>query len=181
MIAVGKTPRATSQSAHDNVVAAIPYNLNVLYKSRKFDNIVIYNREGECLYDMSREKDQNPGNVILEMFNGKWSQHELEQFCKIGMITRELMEKRNAPELADYDSKYYNADIVSNIAAENNLRLPEMINPLQNKQEQKSRSVSKPSKASYKRLRESFNAGRKKNEAEKPMPKRNKGKDDHDL
>ena len=42
-------------------------------------------------------------------------------------------------------------------------------------------TVSKPSKASYKRLRESFNAGRKKNEAEKPMPKRNKGKDDHDL
>ena len=42
-------------------------------------------------------------------------------------------------------------------------------------------TVSKPSKDSYKRLRESFNAGRKKNEAEKPMPKRNKGKDDHDL
>ena len=42
-------------------------------------------------------------------------------------------------------------------------------------------TVSKPSKDSYKRLRESFNASRKKNEAEKPMPKRNKGKDDHDL
>ena len=128
MIAEGKTPRATSKSSHDKVVAAIPDNLRRIYDSHSFDNIVIYDRDGKCLYDLSEEEQVSPDTVIKEVFNRKWTQHEFEQFCSIGRITQELMEKRQAPELADYSAKYFNNDIVSMIVDNNSLTVTDVRN-----------------------------------------------------
>jgi len=116
MISEGKVPRATSRQAHDNVVAKIPDNLREIYDSHQFDNIVIYDREGECLYDMSCDETQSPDQIMTNMFYGKWMQKEFDQFCEIGMITQKLMENRNAPELNEFINQYFNENIVKQLS-----------------------------------------------------------------
>lgn len=121
MIAAGKTPRATAKSAHDFVVAQIPDNINKIYNSNLFDNIVIYNREGKCLYDMSKNAALSPVNIMMQTLNGKWSQHELDQFIAIGRATQKFMESRSANEIADFKRNVFNGAIVSQIANNNGL------------------------------------------------------------
>ncbi|MBR3536256.1 MAG: zeta toxin family protein [Oscillospiraceae bacterium] len=116
MISEGKVPRATPKQAHDTVVAKIPDNLREIYDSHQFDNIVIYNREGECLYEMTKNEGQTPDQIMNEMFYGEWTQQEFDQFCEIGMITQELMENRNASELNEFINQYFNESIVKQLA-----------------------------------------------------------------
>lgn len=47
------------------------------------------------------------------MFANKWSQSELSQFVSIGNTAQELMEQRNAPELADFKDNVFNEKILS--------------------------------------------------------------------
>ena len=117
----GKLPRATAKDKHDYIVSQIPINLREIYQSKQFDNIVIYNREGVCLYDMSQSKAVTPDKIMEEVFNGKWSQHELEQFIAIGNATQQLMEKRNASELSDFKKNIFNSNIISAIAQKNGI------------------------------------------------------------
>ena len=120
-LAAGKLPRATAKDKHDYIVAQIPSNLREIYSSKQFDNIVIYSREGICLYDMSKNPVTTPDKIMEEVFTGKWSQKELEQFIAIGNVTQQLMEQRNAAELPDFKAKIFNKDIVSTIARKNGL------------------------------------------------------------
>lgn len=121
MLDKGKSPRATAKDKHDYVVAQIPKNLKEIYDSKQFDNIVIYNREGECLYDMSVNVGITPDTVMEEMFTGQWTQKELNQFIEIGKATEQLMEKRNAEELSDFRNNIFNDNIISDIAQNNGL------------------------------------------------------------
>lgn len=120
-LAAGKLPRATAKDKHDYIVDQIPSNLRAIYSSKQFDNIVIYNREGVCLYDMSKNPKTTPDKVMEEVFKGKWSQKELEQFIAIGNVTQQLMEQRNAAELPDFKKNIFNKDIISAIARANGL------------------------------------------------------------
>ena len=47
----GTIPRMTYKKYHDDVAADIIKNLDVLYKGKEFDNILLYNRNKECLYN----------------------------------------------------------------------------------------------------------------------------------
>ena len=120
-LAAGKLPRATAKDKHDYIVAQIPSNLREIYSSKQFDNIVIYSREGVCLYDMSKNPTNTPDKIMEEVFTGKWSQKELEQFIAIGNVTQQLMEQRNAAELPDFKANVFNKDIISAIARKNGL------------------------------------------------------------
>ena len=120
-LAAGKLPRATAKDKHDYIVAQIPSNLREIYSSKQFDNIVIYSREGVCLYDMSKNPVTTPDKIMEEVFTGKWSQKELEQFIAIGNVTQQLMEQRNAAELPDFKANVFNKDIISAIARKNGL------------------------------------------------------------
>lgn len=113
---------AIAKDKHDHVVERIPDNLKEIYGNKQFDNIVIYYREGKCLYDMSKEPNISPATVMQEMFTGKWSQHELDQFISIGNAAQKFMEQRNAPELPDFKKNVFNNDIISGIAKKNGLR-----------------------------------------------------------
>lgn len=113
MIAAGKTPRATAKQNHDNTVKNIPDNLQQIFESKLFDNILIYNRNGDCLYDMSKAPTISPRTIIQETFANKWSQNELSQFVSIGNTAQELMERRNAPELAYFKENVFNEEILS--------------------------------------------------------------------
>ena len=125
MCAEGKTPRATSKEAHENVVNRLPDNLKKIYDSRKFDNIVIYNRSGECLYDLSKNPNARPEEIITEIFYGKWNQNELNQFFEIGKCTYEFMLKRNAEEIGNFKTDVFNQKILQSIAQKNNLIISE--------------------------------------------------------
>ena len=120
-LAAGKLPRATAKDKHDYIVDQIPSNLREIYGSKQFDNIVIYSREGVCLYDMSKNPLTTPDKIMEEVFTGKWSQKELEQFIAIGNVTQQLMEQRNAAELPDFKENVFNKDIISAIARKNGL------------------------------------------------------------
>lgn len=120
-LAAGKLPRATAKDKHDYIVDQIPSNLREIYSSKQFDNIVIYNREGVCLYDISKNPATTPDKIMEEVFKGKWSQSELDQFITIGNTTQQLMEQRNAAELPDFKEKVFNNDIISTIARKNGL------------------------------------------------------------
>ena len=120
-LAAGKLPRATAKDKHDYIVDQIPSNLREIYSSKQFDNIVIYSREGVCLYDMSKNPATTPDKIMEEVFTGKWSQKELEQFIAIGNVTQQLMEQRNAAELPDFKENVFNKDIISAIARKNGL------------------------------------------------------------
>ena len=121
MLEQEKTPRATSKKNHDFVVERIPENMKEIYESQKFNNILIYNREGECLYDMSKRMATTPYDVIDKALNGQWSKQELEQFIQIGSITQQLMKKRNAEELPDFINNVFNKRIIENIKQQHHL------------------------------------------------------------
>lgn len=125
MIEVGESPRATAKENHDYVVSKIPENLKEIHEKNAFDNIVIYNRNGECLYDSNIDKSTSPDIVMNNVFYGKWTQNELNQYYEIGKCTAELMERRKAPELDDFKNTVFNKKIVSALAVNNNLQFSE--------------------------------------------------------
>ena len=120
MLALGETPRATPKAIHDKIVQNLPDNIQTLKESGIFDNISIYNRRRECLYDM-HTSDVSPKEVMTEVLNGKWSVNDIDQFCAIGDYIVCLMEERDAPELSKFKEKFYNPEIVKAVIQENGL------------------------------------------------------------
>lgn len=115
MLADGKVPRATDKEYHDSVVKAIPENLKVLFEEKQFDNIVIYNRSGDCLYDMSTDKTTTPDQVMQDVFYGEWTSTELDQFVFSGNEVLNHMDHRNAPELLLFQSETFNEEIITEL------------------------------------------------------------------
>ena len=54
----------------------IPDNISVLYKSGEFNNILLFNRKTECLYNMKKQPQQNPAEIVKRELNGKQIQHQ---------------------------------------------------------------------------------------------------------
>ena len=71
MIAAGITPRAVAKDFHDLVVSKICDSLDTVYKSGKMSNILIYNRQKECLYDMNKTPELNPKGILDSVLNGR--------------------------------------------------------------------------------------------------------------
>jgi len=95
----GEIPRATAKSHHDMVADAIADNLDIIYRSRAFDDIKLFNREGKCLYSTAiRELPSKTERTILD---GEWSHSERNQLKEIIQAVRELKQQRSA---ADHDS-----------------------------------------------------------------------------
>ena len=68
MLEIGVDARKTSKESHDFVVEHIAENLNYLYLNGNFDNIKLFNRERECLYDS--EKDNiSPETLLNKILN----------------------------------------------------------------------------------------------------------------
>lgn len=144
LLAEGKTPRATPKDKHDYVVAHLTENLKKIYDSGKFDNIIIYNRQGECLYDMSANQTSTPDAVMDKALNGRWTQDELEQFIEIGNKTQALMENRKAEELSQFKSEIFNKVIVEDIAKRNELDFGNHVNKPDSIQPENSVPVHRP-------------------------------------
>ena len=77
----GGSPRAVSKEFHDEVVENICNSLDVVKKSGLMSNIIIYDRNKACLYNMKKDKNINPCLLLYCIINDF-----LEKYEKIFMI-----------------------------------------------------------------------------------------------
>lgn len=71
MLEKGLIPRATPKESHDIVVNNIANNIGVIFEEKCFDNITLYNREKECLYDMKKTPELDPSSILHKVVHGK--------------------------------------------------------------------------------------------------------------
>lgn len=70
MNALGILPRAVPKDKFDETVKAIPENISRLYQTGEFDNILLFNRQNECLYELKKQPQQNPAEIVMRDLNG---------------------------------------------------------------------------------------------------------------
>ena len=80
MIKWGKIPRMTPKEHHDLVVKNIGDNLEVIYNSKAFDNIKLFDRENNLLYNYKENSNINPKNILENEFNCEWELEEIKNF-----------------------------------------------------------------------------------------------------
>ena len=69
----GGNPRAVSKEFHDKVVDNICNSLNIVKKSGLMSNILIYDRNKNCLYDMKKDTKIDPCLLLYCIINGYFS------------------------------------------------------------------------------------------------------------
>ena len=101
----GEIPRATAKDHHDMVADAIADNLDMIFESKAFDDIRLFDRGGKCLYSTANR--DLPSKTERTVLDGEWSRYEKNQLEEIVTAVRELKQARNA---ADYDSYVLRTD-----------------------------------------------------------------------
>ena len=71
----GGNPRAVSKEFHDKVVDNICNSLDIVKKSGLMSNILIYDRNKNCLYDMKKDKKIDPCLLLYCIINGYFSEN----------------------------------------------------------------------------------------------------------
>ena len=79
----GGSPRAVSKGFHDLVVRNICSSLAIVKESGLMSNILIYNRNKECLYDMEKDTTVNPCLLLSCIINGDFSEKKFLQYTKL--------------------------------------------------------------------------------------------------
>lgn len=82
MLERGTFGRLTSKSDHDFVVNSIVENLDKIYSENKFDDILLFNRNKDCLYRFSECKDVNPSVLMHEEFSRELNQQEKDDILR---------------------------------------------------------------------------------------------------
>lgn len=65
----GLLPRAVPRDKYDKMVAVLPGNISKLYNSKKFDDIILYNRSKERLYSYKEQPGRDPGEIVARELN----------------------------------------------------------------------------------------------------------------
>ena len=118
----GMIARATPKEHHDMVVKSICTNLNEIYNKKVFDDIKIFNRELEVIFD---NKNKNlPGDFLSEFYKSTYSKNEIESLNNI-------IYKLNQYTDLDYSKYLKNSPEKENIPKKNSL-----LNRLQDKKKQ---------------------------------------------
>ena len=97
MIKQGKIPRMTPKEHHDLVVKNIGDNLEIIYNSKAFDNIKLFDRENNLLYNYKESPNVNPKDILNKEFNRVWKKGEIEEFKEKWENLIKIMESRKAP------------------------------------------------------------------------------------
>ena len=97
MLKQGKVPRMTPKEHHDLVVNNIGNNLEIIYNSKAFDNIKLFDRENNLLYNYKENPDVNPKDILNKEFNRVWKKEEIEKFKEKWKNLIKVMENRKAP------------------------------------------------------------------------------------
>ena len=94
MIKWGKIPRMTPKEHHDLVVKNIGDNLEIIYNSKAFDNIKLFDRENNLLYNYKENSNINPKNILENEFNCEWKLEEIKNFKEKWENLVRMMENR---------------------------------------------------------------------------------------
>ena len=97
MLKQGKVPRMTPKEHHDLVVNNIGNNLEIIYNSKAFDNIKLFDRENNLLYNYKESPNVNPKDILNKEFNRVWKKEEIEEFKEKWENLIKIMESRKAP------------------------------------------------------------------------------------
>ena len=97
MLKQGKVPRMTPKEHHDLVVNNIGNNLEIIYNSKAFDNIKLFDRENNLLYNYKENPDVNPKDILNKEFNRVWKKEEIKKFKEKWKNLIKVMENRKAP------------------------------------------------------------------------------------
>ena len=62
----GMIPRAVPRDKFEETVKALPDNIETLFKSGKFDEITLFNRDRKCLYRMTETPKTSPYNIVYD-------------------------------------------------------------------------------------------------------------------
>ena len=97
MLKQGKVPRMTPKEHHDLVVNNIGNNLEIIYNSKAFDNIKLFDRENNLLYNYKESPNVNPKDILNKEFNRIWKKEEIEKFKEKWENLIKVMENRKTP------------------------------------------------------------------------------------
>jgi UDP-N-acetylglucosamine kinase len=101
------TARATPKAHHDLIIEKMPTNLNELYQSGVFDEIILMNRNNEILYQMTETPVITPKLTLEEHWFRDFEPREFEMFNQSADMIMELLKGR---EVSDEEYKViYNA------------------------------------------------------------------------
>lgn len=108
-LANSKTARMVPKEFHDLVVENLPNSADAVYKSGKMSNMLVFNRNKEILYDMSKTPELSPKELLHSILHEKeekvkpksFEMRELSsgftlketQTDRLRMISSELMDK----------------------------------------------------------------------------------------
>ena len=97
MLKQNKVPRMTPKEHHDLVVNNIGNNLEIIYNSKAFDNIKLFDRENNLLYNYKETPGISPKNILKKEFNREWKKEEIKDFKEKWENLIKIMEIRKAP------------------------------------------------------------------------------------
>ena len=99
MLKQDKTPRMTPKEHHDLVVNNIGNNLEIIYNSKAFDNIKLFDRGNNLLYNFKENPDINPKDILKETLGKKKlkkkNQEDLEEIKMIYGYVRVSSKTQN--------------------------------------------------------------------------------------
>ena len=96
MIVRCRIPRMTPKEHHDLVVNDIGDNLEIIYNSKAFDNIKLFDRENNLLYNYIENLDISPKNILENEFNREWKIEEIKKFEEKWENLIKMVENREA-------------------------------------------------------------------------------------
>ena len=97
MLKQGKVPRMAPKEHHNLVVNNIGNNLEIIYNSKAFDNIKLFDRENNLLYNYKESPNVNPKDILNKEFNRVWKKEEIEKFKEKWENLIKVMENRKTP------------------------------------------------------------------------------------
>ena len=77
-----KIPRLAPKEVHDKCLVGYPETISKLYETGLVDEIKLYNRNKECVYDMSKTPNINPKQIITNEFEREWNREEYIDYLK---------------------------------------------------------------------------------------------------
>ena len=137
-----KIPRLAPKEIHDECVKNFPITVSELYTLKVFDDIKLYDRDKNCIYDMSKTPNIDPKRIIEKEFTREWKKEEyieyLNQWEKL--ITK--MKNRNAEDIEIEIALNEKENLIKNIIIEN----PEVNKKLKREPDGKEKSLNKKKK-----------------------------------
>ncbi len=88
----GTIPRATAVSAHDDVVAALPDNLDALNFLKCISRLAIWDRDLQLLFDSDMD-DGQPSDVLLGYWHSPWTEDEIQNAQRAITMLREKEQR----------------------------------------------------------------------------------------